>query len=98
MKMNKQEVIKAITEEYNFSEDKKITQKEVKEVIDILEGLIVYNLKEGIETRVLGMTIYPKETKARTGRNPQTGEPIEIPAKKVGKIKVGKSIKDFANA
>ena len=35
-----------------------------------------------------------KEQKARTGRNPKTGEAIQIPAKRVVKFKVAKSLKD----
>ncbi len=53
------------------------------------------------ETKKNGMFVIPGigrlvrvERKARTGRNPATGEPIKIPAKKVVKFRVAKSVKD----
>jgi DNA-binding protein HU-beta len=39
-------------------------------------------------------TFAVSERKARTGRNPKTGEAIEIPASKSAKFKAGKSLKD----
>src|SRR6266436_6381218 len=53
------------------------------------------------ETKKNGMFVIPGigrlvrvERKARTGRNPATGEPIKIPAKKVVKFRVAKAVKD----
>jgi DNA-binding protein HU-beta len=53
------------------------------------------------ETKKNGVFVIPGigrlvrvERKARTGRNPATGEPIKIPAKKVVKFRVAKSVKD----
>ena len=53
------------------------------------------------ETKKKGMFVIPgvgrlvrQERKARTGRNPATGETIKIPAKKVVKFRVAKSVKD----
>ncbi len=53
------------------------------------------------ETKKNGMFVIPGigrlvrvERKARTGRNPATGEPIKIPAKKVVKFRVAKAAKD----
>lgn len=43
------------------------------------------------------MTITVKDVAARVGRNPMTGETIQIPAKKKVAVKVGKALKDAVN-
>jgi DNA-binding protein HU-beta len=56
---------------------------------------IIQALRNGDKINVSGFgTFAVSERKARTGRNPKTGEPIEIPASKSAKFKAGKSLKD----
>lgn len=56
---------------------------------------IVKALRNGDKINVSGFgTFAVSERKARTGRNPKTGESIDIPASKTAKFKAGKSLKD----
>jgi DNA-binding protein HU-beta len=56
---------------------------------------IVKALRNGDKVNISGFgTFAVSERKARTGRNPKTGESIEIPASKSAKFKAGKSLKD----
>lgn len=56
---------------------------------------IVHALRNGDKVNISGFgTFAVSERKARTGRNPKTGEAIEIPASKSAKFKPGKSLKD----
>jgi DNA-binding protein HU-beta len=59
---------------------------------------IVQALRTGDKVNISGFgTFAVSERKARTGRNPKTGEPIDIPASKSAKFKPGKSLKDELN-
>ena len=52
-------------------------------------------LKKGDTVTLVGFgTFAVKERAARTGRNPKTGEPLNIPASKVPSFKAGKGLKD----
>jgi DNA-binding protein HU-beta len=56
---------------------------------------IVKALRNGDKVNISGFgTFAVSERKARTGRNPKTGESIEIPASKSAKFKAGKAFKD----
>ena len=56
-------------------------------------------LKKGEEVRVLGFgNFLVADREARTGRNPQTREPVEIKASRQPKFKAGKGLKDALNA
>ncbi len=56
------------------------------------------SLKKGETVALVGFgTFIVKERAARTGRNPQTGAPIEISAAKVPSFKAGKALKDAVN-
>lgn len=69
-----------------------------KEATELLEGMVdnfVKHLKKGERVRIPGLGILEvKQMKARTGRNPQTGETIQIPAKKKVAFRVAKDLKD----
>ncbi|KPQ29719.1 MAG: DNA-binding protein HU-beta HupB [Halomonas sp. HL-93] len=56
------------------------------------------SLKKGDSVSLVGFgTFAIKERAARTGRNPQTGQPIQISAAKVPSFKAGKALKDAVN-
>jgi DNA-binding protein HU-beta len=60
----------------------------------LLEG-VVKTVKKGGKVALVGFgTFSSGKRKARTGRNPQTGAAIKIPARKVPKFSAGKSFKD----
>ncbi len=67
-----------------------------KQVTQLLDHLLVLATKEAKNAFVLpgfGKLVLANR-KARMGRNPQTGEPIKIPAKRVVKFRIAKSLKD----
>lgn len=61
-----------------------ITQAQVRRVIDAVFAQIAASAEAGHQVRVTGFgTFAVKDRAARTSRNPQTGQPIEVPAKRV---------------
>lgn len=91
--MYQPELVKKIAEETNVS------QKVVTEILKQFAEVVTETVKSGEEVRLQGfLSFKPKETKARTGRNPKTGEAIQIKAKKGVSVTVGKTLKDALNA
>lgn len=85
--MNRNQIISAISDELSIS------QKDVTAVLDAQDRLISKALKENGEV-TLGKSgkLVLKQSAARTGRNPQSGESIEIPAKNSAKFKPSKDL------
>lgn len=72
-------------------ENKKRAEELVSEFLTLVENTLI----AGDNVQFVGWgTFEVQERKARTGRNPQTGEEIQIDAKKVVKFKVGKKFAD----
>jgi DNA-binding protein HU-beta len=66
--------------------------------LDAVVESITGALKDGDQVVLVGFgTFSVKERAARTGRNPQTGQPIQIAAAKVPGFKAGKALKDAVN-
>ncbi|MGH7014986.1 MAG: HU family DNA-binding protein [Stellaceae bacterium] len=73
----------------------KLTKKQTKEVLEGLIGLIKANLKKGARIRIGGLGILRVRNRAaRMGRNPKTGEPIQIKASKKVAFRVAKDLKE----
>lgn len=90
--MNKSDLIDAIA----LSAD--ISKAAAGRALDATVDTIADALKEGDQVALVGFgTFQVKERAARTGRNPQTGEPIEIKASRVPGFKAGKALKDAVN-
>lgn len=90
--MNKNELIAAVADKTSIS--KGDATAAVEAVFDVITGA----LKEGDEVRVVGFgTFVVTQRKAGKGRNPQTGEEIDIPASKAPKFRAGKQLKDAVN-
>lgn len=70
-----------------------ITKKLAAVILDEIAGLAYREAKNGFTLPGLGKLVLVQR-KARKGRNPQTGEVIKIPAKKVVKFRVAKACKD----
>ena len=67
-----------------------------KQVTDLMDNLLTLATKEAKNVFIVpgfGRLVLANR-KARMGRNPQTGEPIKIPAKRVVKFRLSKSLKD----
>ncbi|KLE34249.1 integration host factor subunit beta [Aurantiacibacter luteus] len=71
---------------------------EVEQVVDIFFDEITARLAEGgrVELRGFG-TFSTREREARTGRNPRTGEAVDVPAKRVPYFKPGKEMRERLN-
>jgi len=69
-----------------------------KQIDDLLNGLVdtvVKTVKKGESVKIPGLGIFRlRKMKARMGRNPQTGEPIKIPARKKVGFSVAKTFKE----
>ena len=84
------------SEVYNhFAEKTGLKRAQVKELFEELANLAVSEVKSNGEFVIPGFgKLVLSERKAREGRNPQTGETIQIPAKTTLKFRVGKGMKD----
>lgn len=90
--MNKTELIAAIAEKAELS--KKDSEKALKAFVDV----VTEELKKEHKVQVVGFGTFEVSSRsARTGRNPQTGEEMEIAACKAPKFKAGKALKDAIN-
>ena len=90
--MNKTELVAAMAEQTNLS--KKDAEAALKAFIDVVSE----ELKKGKKVQLVGFgTFEVSERAAREGRNPQTGETMEIKASKTPKFKAGKALKDMMN-
>jgi DNA-binding protein HU-beta len=70
-----------------------ISKKQAAEILDHIAELAYRNAKNSFTLPGLGKLVLVNR-KARLGRNPATGQPIQIPAKKVVKFRVAKACKD----
>lgn len=78
-----------------LSEKTEMSKKEVGSLLDVLAELAYSEVKKNGEFTVPGLgKLVKKHRAARMGRNPATGEEIQIPAKTVVKFRVAKAAKD----
>lgn len=91
--IGKKELVKSVSETTGLNKD------EAAKVVDAVFGTIETALQEGSKVQLIGFgTFEVRERAARTGRNPQTGEEMEIAASKVPAFKAGKGLKDAIKA
>ncbi|MDP2192944.1 MAG: HU family DNA-binding protein [Alphaproteobacteria bacterium] len=87
--MNKSELVDAVAKAADL---KKV---DAEKAIDATFQAITQSLAQNNEVRLIGFgTFDVVETKASTGRNPRTGEAIQIPAKRKPKFRPGKQLTD----
>lgn len=87
--MNKADLIDAI------AADAGLSKADAGKALDAALANITKALAGGDSVALIGFGTYSVAQKeARTGRNPQTGQPIQIPARKAVKFTVGKALKD----
>jgi len=90
--MNKGELVDAV------AKDAGISKAEAQAAVDSVVDNVTAALKQGSKVTLVGFgTFATSDRSAREGRNPQTGKPIKIPAKKVAKFAPGKALKDAIN-
>ncbi len=87
--MNKAQLIDAIAEKSG------LTKADAKKALDAFVEATTDALKNGDRVALIGFGSFAVSTRsARTGRNPQSGAPIQIPSKKVVKFKPGAELTD----
>ena len=90
--MTKSELIDAVAEKAGLSKT-----DASKALAATLES-VTEALKKGDKVALIGFGTFSVSLRAaRTGKNPQTGQPLAIPASKVAKFKVGQQLKDAVN-
>ncbi len=90
--MNKNELINAIAEESG------LVKADAGRALDATISIVTEILKSGESVSLIGFgTFSVKRREARTGRNPQTGQSINIAAANVPGFKAGKGLKDAVN-
>jgi DNA-binding protein HU-beta len=90
--MNKNELIASVSEASGLS------KTDAGKAVDGVIGAITGALKSGGDVRIVGFgTFSVAHRKATTGRNPRTGEPIQIKASKMPKFKPGAPLKEAVN-
>ena len=90
--MNKAELVDAVASAANLS------KADAGRAIDAVTGSIASSLSNGGQVAVVGFgTFSVKHRAARAGRNPRTGEAIQIQASNVPGFKAGKALKDAVN-
>ncbi|RMH60948.1 MAG: HU family DNA-binding protein [Calditrichaeota bacterium] len=81
-----------------MAEDAGITKKDADAALNSFIDAVKSTLSSGGSVSLVGFgTFGVSERSARTGRNPQTGAEIQIPARKVPTFKAGKGLKDAVN-
>ena len=90
--MNKNDLVDRVAERVGLS--KVMSSKAVEALLDAITG----SLKSGTEVRLVGFgTFKVSRRKASEGRNPRTGEKIQIPASKVPKFRAGQGLRAAVN-
>jgi len=91
--MNKAELVAVMAEKAEIS--KKDAERALKAFTDV----VAEEMKKGEKVQLVGFGTFEVSTRAaRTGRNPQTGKEMTIPASKAPRFKAGKALKDMVNA
>ena len=90
--MNKSEFITHIADQYQC------TKVNAEKAIDMFISSVIDAMGQGKEISLLGFGNFTiSKVAARTGRNPKTQEPLQIPAYSQPKFKVGQKLKDAVN-
>jgi DNA-binding protein HU-beta len=90
--MNKNDLVAAV------ADSSELTKADAAKAVDAVFDTITGSLKGGDDVRLVGFgTFTVVNRKATTGRNPRTGETIQIAASKQPKFKAGKGLKDAVN-
>ena len=90
--MNKQDLIKDIAERGEF------TKADAEAALKAVQGAIAAVLVNGDKITLPGFgTFKVVETAARTGRNPKTGEPVQVAAKRKVRFKPSAQLKELVN-
>jgi len=85
-----------IEEVLNITE---LPRKESETIVETVFDCIIQALQKGEKIEIRGFGSFrTRERRGRVGRNPKTGEKVEVPAKKIPFFKPSKELKDFVNS
>lgn len=88
--MNKQDLVKRI------AADAEITQRQAGLAVESFLRIVMEAVAEGEKVQLMGFgTFEPRARQARTGRNPTTNEPVEIPPATVPMFRAGREFKEL---
>jgi integration host factor subunit beta len=75
-----------------------LTKKQAETIVNIIFDSIVESLRSGQKIELRGFGSFRlRSRKSRTGRNPKTGEKVDVPSKKIPYFKPGKELKELIN-
>ena len=75
-----------------------LARKESEAIVETIFDSIIGALQKGEKIEIRGFGSFrTRERRGRVGRNPKTGEKVEVPAKKIPFFKPSKELKDFVN-
>lgn len=90
--MNKTELVAGVAEQAG------LTKKDAEKAVNALFDCVQQALAAGEKVQLIGFGMFEvKQRAARKGRNPRTGQDIEIPASSSPSFKAGKALKDAVN-
>jgi DNA-binding protein HU-beta len=90
--MNKNELVSAVAEQA------KLSKADAQSAVEAVFSVITSELQNGGDVRLVGFGNFSVAKRAAsTGRNPQTGAEVQIPARNVPKFAAGKGLKDAIN-
>lgn len=90
--MNKQEFITFIANQHSC------TKIQAEKTIDMFTSSLIEAIKQGNEIKFTGFgQFYTTKVKARTGRNPRSGQPVDIPEQTLAKFSAGQKLKNACN-
>jgi integration host factor subunit beta len=76
-----------------------LSKKDAEKIVNMVFDSIIDALHEGEKIELRGFGSFRlRERKARIGRNPKTGETVQVPTKKVPYFKAGKELKELINS
>ena len=91
--MIKSELVQRIS-----SQNPHLYQRDVENIVNAILGEIIAAMARGDRVELRGFGAFSvKNRPARTGRNPRTGQPVEVPAKRLPFFKVGKELRERVN-
>ncbi len=96
--MTKNQLIEALIEKHEAKRESYITKADMAAVVEGLTEIVHEQLVECGEIALPGIgKLVVTERAARTGRNPQTGESVQIPASRSARLKPSKTLKEALN-
>ncbi|SIS88221.1 HU family DNA-binding protein [Neptunomonas antarctica] len=96
--MNKSELIEAVTSKMKIEHDRVVNKADVEALLNSLTSVTKTALVAGDEVTLIGLGKFSTGHRAaRTGRNPQTGAPLDIAAATTAKFTPAKALKDALN-